>query len=71
MIIGSYFVQSAKHIDPSSNVHLIHKKIRLSDELLAWEHERFSLKKLPAATVSTYPNHKDDRRNSILRLLVS
>ena len=36
-------------------VTLVHKKIRLSEDLLAWEHEKFSLQKVPAATVSHYP----------------
>jgi len=37
-------------------VTLVHKKIRLSEDLLAWEHEKFSLQKVPAATVSHYPS---------------
>lgn len=37
-------------------VTLVHKKIRLSEDLLAWEHEKFSLQKVPAATISHYPS---------------
>lgn len=37
---------------PSSQMNLIHKKVNLADDLLAWEHERFSLRRLPAGTVS-------------------
>ena len=37
-------------------VTLVHKKIRLSEDLLAWEHEKFSLQKVPAATISHHPS---------------
>lgn len=37
-------------------VSLVHKKIRLSEDLLAWEHEKFSLQKVPAATISRHPS---------------
>ena len=57
--------QSAQHIDPNFHVNLVHKKIRLSEDLLAWEHERFSLKKLPAATLSGLRSPKDLRRRSM------
>ena len=48
-----------------SELVLRHKKVKLGDDLLAWEHERFSLKRLPAATVSLFESHTDPRRNSM------
>jgi len=35
------------------NVEGVHKKINLADVLLAWEHERFSMKRMPAFTISS------------------
>ena len=46
-------------------LEVVHKKVRLSEDLLAWEHERFSMKRLPAATLSSLSNHKQSRVSSI------
>ena len=63
--LSLFLSQSAQHVDPDFHVNLVHKKIRLSEDLLAWEHERFSLKKLPAATLSGLRSPKDLRRKSM------
>uniref|UniRef100_A0A182M8Z5 Nicalin n=1 Tax=Anopheles culicifacies TaxID=139723 RepID=A0A182M8Z5_9DIPT len=47
------------------SVEGVHKKINLADTLLAWEHERFSMKRMPAFTLSNVKSHKDPMRNTI------
>lgn len=49
-----------------SNVEGVHKKINLAEESLAWEHERYSIRRLPAATISSLKSHEDPLRNTIL-----
>ncbi|KAL5481287.1 hypothetical protein EMCRGX_G021420 [Ephydatia muelleri] len=40
-------------------------QIRLGGDALAWEHECFSLKHIPAATLSHFQSHLDQRRSSM------
>ncbi|KAH8039659.1 hypothetical protein HPB51_008252 [Rhipicephalus microplus] len=52
-------------VSPATRVSMVHKKINLADETLAWEHERFSMRRLPAFTVSHLPSHRSPSRSSI------
>ncbi|XP_047536058.1 nicalin-1 [Vanessa atalanta] len=47
-------------------VPLVHKKINLADELLAWHHERFSIRRMTAFTLSSLQSHKDPSRSTVL-----
>lgn len=61
------FFKSMELVANNSNVRfeLNHKKINLASDVLAWEHERFSLSKIPAMTLSHFQSHKDSDRNSM------
>ncbi|OWA50521.1 Nicalin-1 [Hypsibius exemplaris] len=50
----------------SSPIALVHKKINLAEDELAWEHEQFSLAKVPAFTLSTLVGNRPSERKSIL-----
>lgn len=49
----------------NASVEGVHKKINLADVQLAWEHERFSMKRMPAFTLSSIRSHKDAVRTTL------
>lgn len=65
--INNFYKQlkvSAQRYD-NLTVEGVHKKINLADVQLAWEHERFSMKRMPAFTLSGLKSHKDPLRTTI------
>lgn len=59
----NYLEKAANKLN--TQFELVHKKINLASEILAWEHERFSLNKIPAFTLSHFQSHKDADRTSM------
>ena len=49
----------------TTKFEMVHKKINLANEMLAWDHERFSLNKIPAFTLSHFKSFKDADRNTM------
>lgn len=62
---GSQFLKELQSIRDDIQVEVVHKKINLAEEVLAWEHERYSIRKLPAFTLSSLKSHKEAIRGTI------
>lgn len=67
---GDAFFQALEAVaeihSPDMAVEMTHKKINLADEFLAWEHEKYSIRRMPAFTLSHLESHKSPERASIL-----
>lgn len=67
------FFKSLENTANSTNAkfEVVHKKINLANEMLAWDHERFSLNKIPAFTLSHFKSFKNNDRNTMTDTLDS
>lgn len=56
----------AAKLYPDLKVDMVHKKINLAQDLLSWEHERYSIQKHSAFTLSHFAGPNAPERNSLL-----
>eukprot|EP00795_Rhopilema_esculentum_P005605 gene5605-10811_t len=58
-------MELVKEMYPEVTFNMVHKRINLADEMLSWEHERFSLRRLPAGTISRFESVTDHDRKTL------
>jgi len=72
---GDKFLKNLNSVTKSlygaSAVEMVHKKINLADDSLAWEHERFSIRRLPAFTLSALNSPQNPERGTLLDSVTS
>ncbi|VDN50259.1 unnamed protein product [Dracunculus medinensis] len=64
--IGKIYTYLKMFTSSSRTLSIISKKINLNADVLSWEHERFSIRRLPALTISRLKSHTDPIRTSLL-----
>jgi len=66
---ATFFLKTFQKIALSYNIsfEIVHKKINLIEHHYTWEHERFSIKKIPAFTLSSLNSFKAPTRNTVFK----
>ncbi|CEF66974.1 Nicalin [Strongyloides ratti] len=59
------FVQNLKLFSNGADVKTVSKKINLNQYKLAWEHEVYNIRKIPAITLSNIDTHDSPERDSL------
>ncbi|VDM98755.1 unnamed protein product [Thelazia callipaeda] len=67
--VGRFFSLLKGTVPPNRTVEMVSKKINLNADMLAWEHEKFSMRRLSALTLSHYKSHTEPGRVSLLDTL--
>jgi len=68
---GAIFLENLRSVSSALYPNLpkpemVHKKINLADDTLSWEHERFSIRRLPAFTLSHFTSPRNPERQTLL-----
>uniref|UniRef100_A0AC35TR64 Peptidase_M28 domain-containing protein n=1 Tax=Rhabditophanes sp. KR3021 TaxID=114890 RepID=A0AC35TR64_9BILA len=60
------FIKELKAFSPNKELNIIRKPINRKHSKLAWEHEIYNMKQIPAFTLSHYEAHDDPAKDSVL-----